>query len=155
MTLHTFNYGHGQEAVQIAATLPLRVCGHCDFEYFDKAGQEARHEAVCRHLGVMTPGQIRRLREYHGLSRAEFANLTGLGEATIARWERGALIQNTAHDLYLRLLGFEENLERLRKQKVTGAAEVAPTAPAQRPTFPALGEERTAVLLVEQAGFRL
>ncbi len=115
LTTHTFDYGHGKEAVQITATLPLRVCGHCEFEYYDKEGQDARHEAVCRHLGVMTPTEIRRLREDLGLSRAEFADLTGLGDATVARWERGALIQNTGNDRYLRLLGSHKNVDHLRK----------------------------------------
>jgi hypothetical protein len=30
--------------------------------------------------------------------------LTGFGEATISRWERGRLLQNRANDRYLRLL---------------------------------------------------
>ena len=115
MTPHTFAYGNGKEAVQITTTLPLRVCGHCEFEYYDKEGQTAQHEAVCRHLGVMTPSEIRRLREDLGLSRAEFAELTGLGDATIARWERGALIQNIGNDRYLRLLGSHKNVDHLRK----------------------------------------
>ena len=43
-----------------------------------------RHEAVCRHLGVLAPGEIRALRREHGMSRAAFARLTGFGEATLA-----------------------------------------------------------------------
>jgi putative zinc finger/helix-turn-helix YgiT family protein len=120
MTPHTFEYGRGENAVPITADLPLRVCGHCGFEYYDKEGQEARHAAVCRHLGVLTPAEIRQLRERHGLSRTEFADLTGLGEATIARWERGALIQNIGNDRFLRLLGSGENVGLLRTLKSPG-----------------------------------
>src|SRR5262245_29099399 len=100
MTPHTFDYGHGSQAIQITVTLPLRVCCQCGFEYYDKESQDARHEAVCKHLGVLTPAQIRQLRQFHNMSRSEFAALTGLGEATIARWERGALVQNPANDKY-------------------------------------------------------
>ncbi|MBK8178538.1 MAG: helix-turn-helix domain-containing protein [Planctomycetes bacterium] len=54
------------------------------------------------------------LRRRHGLSRQAFANLTGLGVATIARWERGLLIQNKANDRYMRLLDTRAAIEALR-----------------------------------------
>ena len=38
------------------------------------------------------------------MSRAAFAEFTGLGEATIKRWETGTVAQNRANDRYLRLL---------------------------------------------------
>ena len=38
------------------------------------------------------------------MSQAEFARVTGFGEATIGRWENGLVIQNVANDRYLRLL---------------------------------------------------
>jgi putative zinc finger/helix-turn-helix YgiT family protein len=110
----TFSYGVGANPVQLTAHVPLRICTACNFEYYDEEAEDLHHEAVCRHLGVQTPAEVQALREKYGLSRAEFANLTKLGEATIARWERGALIQNTANDRYLRLLHWEENLKRLR-----------------------------------------
>ena len=136
MTPHTFDYGHGENAVPIAADLPLRVCGHCAFEYYDKAGQEARHAAVCRHFGVLTPAEIRQLRERHELSRAEFADLTGLGEATIARWERGALIQNVGNDRFLRLLGREENVGLLRMLKNSRTEDILPGIPGTLGSLP-------------------
>jgi putative zinc finger/helix-turn-helix YgiT family protein len=110
-----FPYGAGSNQVQLTARVPLRSCSKCEFEYFDDEAENARHEAVCRHLGVQTPAEIQALRRKYGLSRAEFARLTGLGEATLARWESGALIQNTANDRFLYLLRWEENLKRLRE----------------------------------------
>ena len=38
------------------------------------------------------------------MTKAAFAQVTGLGEATLSRWENGAVVQNRANDLYLRLL---------------------------------------------------
>lgn len=38
------------------------------------------------------------------MTRAAFAELAGLDEATIDRWENGAVVQNQADDRYLRLL---------------------------------------------------
>ncbi len=108
-----FPYGEGNRAVQLEALLPVRRCSECGFEYLDDAAEEIRHEAVCRHLGVLTPHEIRELREQYGLSRMAFSRLTHLGEATLNRWETGALIQNHAYDRLLRLLRFPENVRRL------------------------------------------
>jgi putative zinc finger/helix-turn-helix YgiT family protein len=156
LTPHEFTYGRGAEAANIKAVLPFRVCNNCGFQYLDKAGQDAQHEAVCRHKGVMTPAQIRALREYHRLKRADFAALTRLGEATIARWERGALIQTAANDLFLRLLGFDENYQRL--QAWTGGGKDHPSVPpepGQQPIFPALDQERRDALHIEKSCFHL
>ena len=46
------------------------------------------------------------------MSRADFSRLTGLGEATLNRWENGILIQNAANDRYLRLLKDANNVPR-------------------------------------------
>jgi DNA-binding transcriptional regulator YiaG len=109
----------------LTARVPLRTCTKCGFEYFDEEAEDARHAAVCRHLGVQTPAEIEALRKKYGLSRVEFADLTQLGEATIARWERGALIQNAANDRYLYLLRWEENIERLGGKGPSGVGAAA------------------------------
>jgi putative zinc finger/helix-turn-helix YgiT family protein len=106
-------FGEGDDQVLLTATVPLRRCETCGLEYFDDEAEVARHRAVCAHLGVMEPERIRALRERYGLSRAAFARLTGLGEATLARWEHGSLIQNVANDRFLRLLEVAENFARL------------------------------------------
>ena len=63
-----------------------------------------QHAAVCRALGLLTPAEIQAIRERLGPTQAEFAQLTGIGEATISRWERGRILPNRAMDHYLRLL---------------------------------------------------
>jgi hypothetical protein len=89
------------------------------------------------------------------LSRAEFARLTKLGEATLVRWEKGSLIQNPANDQYLRLLGFEDNIRRLRNWVEGAAKPTAGAGPRARPTFAALTVERIESLRVEQTAFSL
>jgi len=120
-----FDYGSGDDAVLLEACIPVYTCEHCGFQYTSSDAEDIRHKAVCDHLGVMTPQRIRELRVSLGTSRPEFARLTKLGEATIARWERGALIQNAANDQYLYLLSFAENVQRLRQRN-----EVAASPPA-------------------------
>jgi len=49
------------------------------------------------------------------MSRAEFARVTGFGEATLARWERGEVIQNTSNDSFLRMLMDRDAMKRLSR----------------------------------------
>ena len=110
----SFQYGLGDDATTLRATIPVRCCGACEFTYVDYVGAQLRHEAVCKHLGVLGPAEIRAIREGHGLDRETFARITGLKEATLEKWENGVKIQNRADDNYLRLLESPENLRRLR-----------------------------------------
>ena len=52
------------------------------------------------------------------MSRAAFAKVTGLGEATLNRWENGLLIQNRANDRYLRLLASPGNVQALKRMEL-------------------------------------
>ena len=113
----TFSYGDGPEAVELTARVPVWTCTSCGFQFTDDIAEESRHEAVCRHLGVMSPKEIQRIRKTYGMSRADFARLTRIGEASLARWESGQLIQSLAYDRFLYLLNFPENLERLKSRK--------------------------------------
>ncbi len=128
---YKFDYGEGERAVTLSAVVPLRVCRGCGFQYLDDVAEDLQHEAVCRHLGVMTPAQIRGIRERAGgLTRSEFARLTKLGEATLGRWERGELTPNAAYDQLLYLLTFPENLERLRHRAEGAIVGSGPLDPA-------------------------
>jgi putative zinc finger/helix-turn-helix YgiT family protein len=113
-----FLYGVGTNAVELRASIQIRKCADCGFEFTDDAAESSRHEAVCRYLGVLTPEEILHIRKLNGLSRAEFAKLTRIGEASLHRWENGLLIQNPAMDSYLRLLAFPDNMERLRRESL-------------------------------------
>lgn len=113
---HSFRYGLEDNACDIVASLPFRSCPNCHLEFLDHVGEQLMHDAVCKHLGLLTPNEILRLRESQGFSRQQFADLTKLGEATIERWERGALIQNATNDQLLYLLSFPDNIRRLQSR---------------------------------------
>ena len=108
-----FEYGSGKSAVTLQVQLPVRRCDACDFEFLDQDGERIKHEAVCHHLGVLTSTEIREIRKQYGKTRSSFAELTGLGEATLNRWENGVLIQNRANDRYLGLLAMPDIFDRL------------------------------------------
>lgn len=112
--IETIPYGSGDKLVNLSCRVPVRKCGSCGFTFTDDEAADIRHEAVCRYLNVLTPTEIVAIRKHYNLSRSEFSKLTHIGEASLARWENGYLIQNAANDQLLFLLRYPENAERLR-----------------------------------------
>ena len=99
-----FAYQAGEKAVLLTAQVPVISCAACEEVYTGEGAEEAQHEAVCRYLGRLTPAEIRELRLRHNLSQAKLAQQTGIGIASIKRWESGSLIQNESLDRRLRSL---------------------------------------------------
>jgi putative zinc finger/helix-turn-helix YgiT family protein len=121
----SFVYGEGDDAATLAVAVPVHTCDNCGLQFTDDSAATARHDAVCRHLNVMTPSEVQALRERYDMSRAEFSRLTRIGEASLGRWENGLLIQNHAYDQFLFLLKFPENVARLRDRTNSEAPAVA------------------------------
>lgn len=119
-----FDYGGREKPFHVKAKLPFVVCRDCGAEFLAGDDPEMKHDAACRQLGVMTPAEIVALRKKIDLTQRELAELTGIGEASISRWERGLLIQNESHDQLLFLLQFPDNVERLRQRKVAPSPPV-------------------------------
>ncbi len=153
---HTFTYGVGPNAAELSVTLPIHVCPSCGFECLDGEGETLKHEAICKHLGVLSPREILGIRRIHGMSRAAFARVTGLGEATLNRWENGILIQNTANDRYLRLVAAGNNIQMLQHLRTEPTASLGPpeTLPeASTECFPNIDDSDECRR--RQAGFHL
>lgn len=109
-----FEYGPEEDRITIVAEgVPVLECPACGETLYGPDAARVRHQAICRTLGLLTPEQIKGVREKLGKKQAEFAALTGIGVATLSRWEQGRLIQTRALDRYLRLLQWEENIQRL------------------------------------------
>ena len=102
-----------------AKDLPIQVCDACGETFTGPDAARIRHRAICSALGLLTPEEIKALRERLGKTQQEFAELTGIGEATISRWERGRLLQNRANDNFLRLIAANPvNLKLLQDLRV-------------------------------------
>ncbi len=100
-----FDYGAEDERVRVVAeAVPVLVCLACEEIFYGPEAEQAHHRAICKALGLLTPEQIRGVRERLGLSQAEFAQLTGIGVATLSRWEKGRLMQTRSLDGYLQVL---------------------------------------------------
>jgi HTH-type transcriptional regulator/antitoxin MqsA len=100
-----FEYGPDEERITVVAeAVPVLVCPACGEVLYGPEAAVVRHQAICRALGLLSPAEIKALRERLGPDQEDFARLTGIGVATLSRWERGRLLQTRALDRYLRLL---------------------------------------------------
>jgi putative zinc finger/helix-turn-helix YgiT family protein len=88
--------------VEIPA-LTVPQCANCQSISIDEEADQQISAAFRREARLLAPEEIRQGREKLGLTQKQFANLLGLGEATISRWETGAQIQQRALDRFLRI----------------------------------------------------
>ena len=141
--------------LDIAITRPIRACPDCDIQFVDHVGARIETEAIYHYHGLLTPWQIRTVRERRKLSRTAFAEITGLGEATIKRWESGAVAQNRSNDRYLRLLDTDLGWAMLRKLGATVDALRSSKASSSTRTSRFRCLKQGDALRAGQAGFRL
>src|SRR5579864_3086346 len=104
-------------------SLDVPRCKNCGELVFDVAANRQVTDALRREVGLLFPEQIRQNRESLGLRQRALANLIGVAESTLSRWETGAQIQQRSLDRLMRLffasatvreqLGDTENLKRL------------------------------------------
>ena len=146
-----FVYGSGESAVELSVDLPVRHCSDCDFQFVDSEGEDIQQAAVCQHLGVLPPKAIVDIRKKHGLSRAAFAEITGLGEASLSRWEKGINIQNPGNDRYIRLLEHPEVMVKLQDI----AREKLKSLHSDNNVFPFRSLAESEDLYQQQANFQL
>lgn len=120
-----FEYGGGDDAVLLTVDVPVYHCAACDSSYTGEEAEDIRHAAVCRHLGRLTPEDIRAFRDQYSLTQSDMADLTGHGIASIKRWETGNQIQNLAIDRYLRLARIPQNIQLLKQMESARHSEPA------------------------------
>ncbi|MBY0525832.1 MAG: type II toxin-antitoxin system MqsA family antitoxin [Gemmataceae bacterium] len=84
-----------------ALTVPR--CTHCKAISIDDEADRQISAAFRREARLLTPEEIRHGRDKLALTQKQFANLLGVGEATVSRWETGAQIQQRAMDRFLRV----------------------------------------------------
>lgn len=110
-----FEYRDGAKSVALSAEVPVFTCSECGFEFLTWRAEVRRHAAVCAYKGVLTPSQIKAGRESFSANRAEYARVSGIGEASIGRYESGAQIQTRAIDRLMRLSFDPRNYDELRR----------------------------------------
>lgn len=113
--LEKFDYGVGAKSTVLNVYIPINKCTTCGYEFVGEKADELRYDAICDHLKLMRPGKIQEFRMRLCGSQKSFAALTHLGQASIQRWEQRQVLQSESNDLYMRLLEFPENMERLER----------------------------------------
>ncbi|NNG67895.1 type II TA system antitoxin MqsA family protein [Caldanaerobacter subterraneus] len=101
---------------KIKALARIRICSICGEELFDEELEEENIQRVYdiyrKKHGILSPEEIKNIRESYGLSQRAFAKLLGIGEASIARYETGALPEKSLSNMIM-LLKDPKNMEKL------------------------------------------
>ena len=92
------------ETLEVEA--PAMRCHHCGFEIAVPGSLDALRLATAdayrqRH-GLLTSEQIVSRRTAIGKSQRDFAEYTGVGVASLQRWEKGLVVQDKGSDLLIR-----------------------------------------------------
>ncbi len=94
----------------------VAVCPECgedlSIEELDILALEKAFTEYRRRHGLLSPEEIRQIREKYGLSQRAFALVLGWGEITVHRYEIGSL-QDPAHDTQLRMAADPSNMALL------------------------------------------
>ena len=94
------------DGLEYAIELPameVPKCQNCGELLFGNRAGEQIDDALRAHLRLLTPAQIRAGRKALELHQGQLAERLGVAEATISRWETGALIHSRAMDNLLRV----------------------------------------------------
>ena len=79
-----FDYGAEDERVRVVAeAVPVLACPACEEVFYGPEAEQAHHRAICKALGLLTPEEIKAVRERLGMNQGEFARLTGIGVASL------------------------------------------------------------------------
>jgi len=102
------------EPIEIEAE--VAICQKCGEKIFDEERDsrnlELAYSQYREKYKLLSPGEIRTIREKYGLSQRSLSRLLGWGEITIHRYENGA-VQDNVHNSTLRLIEDPQNIQRL------------------------------------------
>ena len=122
--------------MQAQVTRGLFRCAKCGDEQRTVEQREAAERDAVERMraahGLLTPREIRQLREAVGLTAAQLGELLyGVPRGVVEGWERGRYLQNRAADALLRSLRDRGTLEQRAAR--AGVALPTPDAPPAAP----------------------
>jgi putative zinc finger/helix-turn-helix YgiT family protein len=79
-------------------------CSSCEEQILSKELESALEKCRYSRLGLLTPVEIREIRNRTGLNQVEMAQLLGVGDKTYTRWETGKSLHNKSNDNLIRLV---------------------------------------------------
>jgi putative zinc finger/helix-turn-helix YgiT family protein len=149
-----FDYNNGA-LVSLSVTVPVNFCQNpeCREAFLGEQAMKIRHDAICTHLGLLTPSTIQEIRMRKATTVEAFASITGIGIATIRRWESGSIFQSKSQDNFLRLLAREDNFAFLSTAKTSRVEQNVEEK--RKDKFPAIAENKLNSLRSQQQVFQL
>lgn len=93
-----------QEVVLTISNLKRENCPNCNEEFLGPEALKIIEDAKYKQLGLLTPDELRMIREKLGLTQEQISSLLGVGKKSYFRWENGLSIQNKSIDRYIRLV---------------------------------------------------
>lgn len=104
------------ESIEIEAE--IAICKKCGMKVFDEKRDsrnlEKAYEKYRDKHNLLSPDEIRKIRERYGLSQRALSRLLGWGEITIHRYESGA-VQDNVHNSTLHLIEDPQNMQKFFK----------------------------------------
>jgi putative zinc finger/helix-turn-helix YgiT family protein len=83
-------------------------CLKCGVEFYTRdqslAASRARAAVLRAHEGLLSPQEIRAIRDHLGYTQAQLEKVLGVGPKTVVRWEKGTVRQSRLADRFLRTL---------------------------------------------------
>lgn len=94
------------EAISVQGIEHYR-CSSCGEEEFNAAQSEAlrnsAHETYRALHGLLSPEEIKSIRDSFGLTQEEFEKVADFGKTTMSRWENGFVMQSSPANTLLRV----------------------------------------------------
>lgn len=104
---------------EIEVEAQVLVCAHCNEEFYseelDSITLTKAYDEYRKRHKLLLPEEIKKIREFYGLSQRSFSKLLNWGDKTIHRYENGS-IQDKAHNSLLLFLRKPENMALYLKE---------------------------------------
>jgi transcriptional regulator with XRE-family HTH domain len=83
--------------------MPEWHCATCDLSVTDEESDEPLQAALRRHVGLLTPQQIKAGIKELGITQEKFAEKIRCAPESISRWLNGAVLQSRVYDCLMRI----------------------------------------------------
>ena len=87
----------------LVTDMPEWHCATCDLSVTDEEGDEPLQAALRRHVGLLTPQQIKAGIKELGITQEKFAEKIRCAPESVSRWLNGAVLQSRVYDCLMRI----------------------------------------------------
>jgi HTH-type transcriptional regulator/antitoxin MqsA len=113
----------------------LTRCKKCGVDYYTRdqslASSRSRAAVLRAYEGLLSPQEIRAIRDRLGYTQAQLEQVLGVGRKTVVRWEKGTVRQSRLADRFLRTLAAHPNIVVYNTGVFASVNAIGPGAPMQ------------------------